>query len=78
MNAVQLSRYNRLAKQRERNSKRSFATEVEDLKICFAWEAGELSEGQAVKALGYDRVTCRKIQQDAIRQGRQLFTALAT
>lgn len=66
----------RLYQQKCRGGKRSPVTEVEDLKICLAWEAGELSEGQATTAMGYDRVACRGILQDAIMEGRELYTAL--
>lgn len=71
-----VTRYNRLAQQKHRGGKRSYVTQIEDLKICLAWESGELSEGQATKAMGYDRVTCRGIQQDAIKAGRELYTQL--
>ena len=70
------NRYDRLCQQKHRGSKRSYLTEIEDLKICLAWEAGELSEGQVAKALGYDRVTCRAIAQDAIEDARRIYTEL--
>jgi hypothetical protein len=59
-------RSDRLAKQRERGSKRSYVTEIEDLRIMLAWEAGVLSEGQAAKALGYDRVTLRDLKNQTL------------
>lgn len=68
-------RYDRLAKQRERGSSRSYVTEIEDLKILLAWEAGELSEGQAMKALGVDRVSARVKKQEAIKEGAALLVA---
>lgn len=73
-----ITRYNRLAQQKHRNSLRSYVTELEDLKICLAWESGELSEGQAAKALNYDRVTLRGIREDGIKAGRDLYEQLKT
>lgn len=40
--------------------------------ILLAWEAGELSEGQAAKLLGLDRVSARARRQDMIKQGADL------
>lgn len=71
-----ITRYNRLAKQKQRGSLKSYVTELEDLKICLAWEAAELTEGQAARALGYDRVTLRNIRYEAIRAGRDLYEQL--
>ena len=65
-------RYDRLAKQKERGSKRSYVTEVENLKILLAWEAELLSEGQAAKALRVDRVTLRDMRFQAIHVGEDL------
>lgn len=64
-----ITRYNRLAKQKERGSKRSYVTEIEDLKILLAWEAGELSEGQASKILGIDRIAARIKRDEAVADG---------
>ena len=65
-------RYDRLAKQKERGSKRSYVTEIENLKIILAWEAGELSEGQAARAIQVDRVTLRDMRIEAINSGEGL------
>jgi hypothetical protein len=63
------TRYNRLAQQKHRGSKRSFVTEIEDLKILLAWECGELSEGQVSKALKIDRISARKMRDDFVAEG---------
>jgi predicted ArsR family transcriptional regulator len=65
-------RSDRLAQVRHRNSKRSYVTEIENLKICLAWACGELSEGQASKALGLDRVSARGHLAQLVEDGRAL------
>jgi hypothetical protein len=62
-------RYNRLAKQKARNSKRSYVTEIEDLQIIVAWLYGDLSEGRAARALGVDRVSLRTMRDAAVYAG---------
>jgi len=59
-------RKNRLAQANHRKSSRSYKTESENLGLLLAWEAGDLSEGQVVKALGIDRMTLR-IMRDGAR-----------
>jgi hypothetical protein len=44
---------------------------VERLSVLLAWEAGELSEGQAARALNTDRVTLRGYRQDEISLARR-------
>lgn len=65
-------RQDRLAQQRHRGNKRSYVTEVENLKIILAWEAELLSEGQAAKAIGVDRVTLRDMRFQAMHVGENL------
>jgi hypothetical protein len=67
-------RLDRLSQQKHRDSKRSYVTEIENLQIILAWEAGELSEGQAAKALEVDRVTARDMRLRAIQAGARLIT----
>lgn len=42
---------------------------IEDLQVLLAWEAGELSEGQAAKTLGLDRVAARDLRLGQIQAG---------
>lgn len=42
---------------------------IHTLRILLAWEAGELSEGQAVAALGVNRVEARTLKADAVAAG---------
>lgn len=76
MNEAQKRRSDRLAKQRLRNSERSYVTEVEDLQIMLAWESGQLSEGQAMKALGTSRIDARRMKQQATAKGCELGESL--
>ena len=71
-------RYNRHAQQKHRGSRRCYRTEAEDALILLAWEAGELSEGQAAKALGVDRVTARDRRLSAVERGHNIGHALWT
>lgn len=66
-------RADRLAQQRHRGSRRSYVTEIENLQILLAWASGDLSEGQASKALGVGRVEARKMYDDACSSGCQLY-----
>jgi hypothetical protein len=43
---------------------------VERLRVLLAWEAAELSEGQAARALSTDRVTLRGYREDEISLAR--------
>jgi hypothetical protein len=55
-------RQDRLFQQRHRGSKRSYVTEIENLRVLLAWEAEFLSEGQAAKRLGLERVELRDMR----------------
>ena len=70
------ARYNRMAQQKHRGSKRSPKTELENAHILLAWLNADLSEGQVSKALGIDRVTLRVMRDDAIANGMRLFETL--
>lgn len=66
-------RLDRLAQQKHRGSRRSYVTEIENLQVLLAWEAGRLSEGQAARALDVDRVTLRGMKIDAVSAGEALI-----
>lgn len=70
------ARYNRLAQAKHRGSKRSLKTELEDAQIMLAWLNADLSEGQAARALGLDRVALRERRDAAIAEGMRLFGTL--
>jgi gamma-glutamyl phosphate reductase len=69
-------RYNRLAQAKHRKSKRSYKTELENAQIMLAWLNADLSEGQAAKALGMDRLSLRIARDDAIAEGIRQFEKL--
>lgn len=70
-------RYNRQAQQKHRGVARLSANDrLENVLILLAWEAGELSEGQVVAALGADRLQQRSDRIDAIKLGAELGRAL--
>lgn len=69
MNTHQRARLNRTYKGQERGSRTSPKTEAEDAVICLAWEAGELTEGQAVAALGEDLIGARTKRDALIGKG---------
>lgn len=50
---------------KSRGDRVSHKTEAENALLLFAWEAGDLSEGQMARALDIDRVTLRKMRDDA-------------
>lgn len=60
-------RRDRLSQQRHRGSRRSFVTEIENLNVLVAWQVGTLSEGQAAKCIGTDRVSLREMRDAAIQ-----------
>ena len=76
MTAIQRTRYNRLAKAKQRGSKKSYVTQFEDAKIILAWEAENLTEGQAAKALQMDRVSMRILREELINAGGSLAREL--
>lgn len=65
-------RSDRLSQKKHRGGKASYVTEIENLQIMLAWEAGELSEGQAAKALGVERVALRDLRRIAVNTGAAL------
>lgn len=69
-------RYNRIAQAKHRGSKRSYRTELENAQIMLAWLNADLSEGQASKALGVDRLGLREMRDKAIADGMRLFETL--
>ncbi len=71
-------RRDRLYQANRRGSRRSYKTELENLQLLLAWEASELSEGQMVKLLDTDRLTIRKMRQDALDAAAQLADGLLT
>lgn len=50
---------------------------VRVLRVLIAWEAGELSEGQAMAALGVSRVVARGLKQQAVADGVKVHTEIA-
>jgi hypothetical protein len=65
-------RSDRLPQKKHRGSKNSYVTDIENLQIMLAWEAGELSEGQAAKALQVERVALRDLRRIAVNSGAAL------
>lgn len=55
-------RQDRQYQAKHRGTKRSFVTEIENLKVLLAWEAGQISEGWAAKILKLDRVSLRDLR----------------
>ena len=69
-------RYNRLHQSKHRGSARSYKTELENMMVLLAWLNADLSEGQASKALGVDRISLRIMRDGAIAQGLQIVEAM--
>ena len=65
-------RKDRFYQQRHRGSKRSYVTEIENLNVLVAWQSETLSEGQAAKLLGTDRVSLREMRDAAIEAALKL------
>ncbi len=65
-------RYDRLAQQKSRSNKRSYVTEVENLQIILAWQAGKISEGVAAREIGVDRLQLRTMRDNATQHGVHL------
>ena len=61
---------------KSRGDRRSFKTELENAQILLAWDAGDLSEGQAAKALDVDRLTARVMRDDMLAAGLALADKL--
>lgn len=71
-------RSDRLSQRKHRNGRRSYLTDMENARILLAWEAAELTEGQAAEALGVDRLGARKMREEAIGSGIALAAAFRT
>lgn len=57
---------------RSRGGINSASDAFENAAIALAWEAAELTEGQAMRALGVDRVAARELKLRVIAFGRSL------
>jgi hypothetical protein len=66
----------RLHQAKQRGSRRSYKTELENAQLLLAWEAARLSEGQMAAALGVDLLAVRKMRDAAIAEGMRLAEAL--
>lgn len=75
MNAKK-QRLARLYQGKSRGDRRSYKTELENLQILLAWEAGDLSEGQVANMLDVDRVALRMMREGAIAAGMTLAEEL--
>lgn len=75
MNAKK-QRLARLYQGKSRGDRRSYKTELENVQLLLAWEAGELSEGQVSNMLGVDRVSLRMMREGAVAAGMTLAEEL--
>jgi len=66
----------RLYQGKSRCDRRSYKTELENLQLLLAWEAGDLSEGQVANMLDVDRVALRMMRDGAIAAGMTLAEEL--
>lgn len=66
----------RLYQGKSRGDRRSYKTELENVQLLLAWEAGELSEGQVSSMLCVDRVSLRMMRDGAKAAGIALFNEL--
>jgi hypothetical protein len=73
---VHVRRMNRSYQAKHRKSKRSYLSDYEDAVIVLAWERGDLSEGQASKALGLDRLSARIRRDDLVSAGLAMAATL--
>lgn len=69
---LEQQRYNRAAQCKHRGSRQSYRTQHEDALIILAWQAGRLSEGQAMRALATDRIGAREERDAAIDRGTEI------
>ena len=76
MNAIAKRRYDRIAQAQHRGSAVSHETGRENALILLAWEAAELSEGQAAKALQIDILGVRDLRAAYLAEALVLFEAL--
>jgi predicted ArsR family transcriptional regulator len=63
------ARADRASQRKKRGSKTSPVTDLEDALVVLAWEAGELTEGQAAAALGVDRLGARLRREALLARG---------
>lgn len=75
MNAKK-QRLARLYQGKSRGDRRSYKTELENVQLLLAWEAGHLSEGQVSNMLGVDRVSLRMMREGAVAAGMTLAEEL--
>lgn len=75
MDALQ-QRKHRAYQAKHRGGGTSSKTALENTQMLMALEAGLLSEGQVSAALSLDRVTVRKMRDDAIDSGIKFATLL--
>jgi len=66
----------RLYQGKSRGDSRSHKTELENVQLLLAWEAGDLSEGQVSLALGVDRVSLRMMREGALAAGMKMAEEL--
>ncbi len=66
----------RLYQGKSRGDRRSYKTELENVQILLAWEAGEMSEGQVANMLNVDRVSLRMMREGAVAEGMEIAEEL--
>ena len=66
----------RLYQGKSRGDRHSYKTELENVRLLLAWEAGNLSEGQVSRLLGIDRVSLRMMRERAVAAGMELAEEL--
>lgn len=66
----------RLYQGKSRGDRHSYKTELENVRLLLAWEAGDLSEGQVSRVLGIDRVSLRMMREGAVAAGMALAEEL--
>jgi hypothetical protein len=72
MNTLLKRRQQRADQRKSRGDKSSGRDGLEDSAILLAWEVGELTEGQAARALRVDRVALREMKLRLVAVGRAL------
>lgn len=76
MGSIRQRRAMRGYQAKARGTRQSFATLYENALIVLAWERAELSEGQAAKALGLDRLSARILRDDLVLAGIRIGSEL--
>lgn len=61
---------------KSRGDRRSYKTELENVQLLLALEAGDLSEGQVASMLGVDRVSLRIMRDEAKAEGMAMAEEL--